>query len=98
MLDVVEDAPLRMTCVSRTTVSTGRPEPLGDDGGDFVLGEIARALAGTLDEGPELVVREVAERGVDFGEASAGRQQHRQHLAGEVLALWFGQSQDLPSQ
>ena len=48
-------------------IPRGRPEPLGEDGGDFVVGEIACALASTLDDGPELVVREVAERGVDRG-------------------------------
>jgi len=98
MLAVAEDAPLRMICVSRTTVSTGRPEPLGDDGGYFVLREIACALASALDQGSELVVREVAERGVDLGEACAGRQQQRQDLAGELLTLWFRQSQDLSGQ
>jgi hypothetical protein len=84
---VAEDTPLRMICVSMTAVSTGRPEPIGDDGGDFVLREIACALACALDqgsEGSELVVREVAERGVDLGEACAGRQQHRQDLTGEL--------------
>ncbi len=87
-----------MICVSRTTVSTGRPGPLGDDGGDFALREIARALASALDQGSELVVREVAKRGVDLGEACAGRQQHWQDLAGELLTLWFRQSQDLSGQ
>jgi hypothetical protein len=48
-----------MIWVSRTAVSTGRPQPLGDDGGDPVFGEVARALAGTLHQGPQLVVGEV---------------------------------------
>jgi hypothetical protein len=78
-LDVAEDAPLRMIWVSRTA---GRPETLGDDGGDLVLGEVAGALAGTFDEGAKLVVRELAQRGVDLRETGPSRQQDRQHLAG----------------
>jgi hypothetical protein len=66
MLDVAEDAPLGMIWVSRTAVSTGRPEPLGDDGGDLVLGEVACPMAGALDQSPQLGVREVAQRGVDL--------------------------------
>lgn len=98
MLDVAEEAPLRMIWVSRTAVSMGRPEPLGDDGGNLVLREIARPLAGTFDQGPQLVVREVAQRGVDLGEAGPGRQQDRQDLAGELLPFGLGQSQDLPGE
>ena len=44
--------------LSTTAVSTDPAEPLGEDGNDLVLGEVARALAGTFDQGPQLVVRE----------------------------------------
>ena len=90
MLDVAEGASLRMIWVSRTAVSTGRPKPLGGDGGDFVLAEIARSPASALDQGPELVVREFPEGGVDLGQTGAGRQQHRHNLAGEFLTFGFG--------
>ena len=45
--------------MSRAALSTRRPEPLGDDGGDLVLRQVARALASPLDQGPLLVVGEV---------------------------------------
>lgn len=38
MLNVTEDAPPRMICVSSAEVGLRRPESLGDDGGDFETG------------------------------------------------------------
>ncbi|OGL09418.1 MAG: hypothetical protein A3I14_14740 [Candidatus Rokubacteria bacterium RIFCSPLOWO2_02_FULL_73_56] len=97
-LGVAEAAPLRMTCVSRTALSTRRPEPLSDDGGDLVLRQVARALARPLDQGPQLVVGEVTECRVDLLETGTRAEQGGQDLAGELLPFGFWQGQDFPGK
>jgi hypothetical protein len=79
-------------------LSTRRPEPFSDDGGYLVLRQVAGALAGTFDQGAQLVVGKTAERRVDLLEAGTRREQQWEHLARELLALRLWQSQDFPGE
>jgi hypothetical protein len=53
--------------VSRTALSTRRPERLGEDGGDLVLRQVARALASSLDQLRATVVTGNAADFADLG-------------------------------
>lgn len=95
-LGVADDASLRTIWVLTMVVSTGRQETLGDDGGDLVVGQFARALPGTFDEGAKRVVRQIAQRRVDLRKAGPGRQQGGQYLTDGLSAVRAPTDQDLP--
>src|SRR5712692_5678742 len=91
---VLASAPLRKTCVSRTTLGSGGTQRLVDDGRHRRLSERAGTLTRALDNGVEIIIRQRLERAVDLPQAHSCGEQQRQYFVREGLPLIGGQRLD----
>jgi len=97
-LSVPATAPLRRTCVSRTTRSSGRSQGLVDHCGNRSVRQITPPAPGPLHDGVQLLVGERPESLIDALQACPRREEDREDLQGELLLLTLGEGQNLLRQ